>query len=283
VTNLDITALEAWVGRQESREDVISPGPAAGLSATLDYDSPRARVGDPLPPLWHWLYFLPALPASELGEDGHARRGGFLPPVTLPRRMWAGSRIRFESPLSVGEQARKVSTIASINHKQGGAGELVFVTVRHRIYCNDKLAIEEEQDIVYREAATGSSAPKPEPAPEEAQWTRQIAPDPVLLFRYSALTFNSHRIHYDRDYATRVEGYPDLVVQGPLTATLLLDLLHRERPEWQVKAFRFRGMRPLLAGRHLLVQGRCEKDDSVALWALDEGGALAMAATARLG
>ena len=281
MTHLDISALEAWVGRQESREDVISPGPAAGLSATLDYGSPRARVGEPLPPLWHWLYFLPALPASELGEDGHARRGGFLPPVTLPRRMWAGSRIRFESPLRVGDQARRDSTIASVSHKQGSAGDLVFITVRHRIYCNDKLAIEEEQDIVYREAATGNSVPKPKPAPEEAQWTRQIAPDPVLLFRYSALTFNSHRIHYDRDYATKVEGYPDLVVQGPLTATLLLDSLYREWPDAQVEGFRFRGVRPLLEGRPLLLQGR-RNDRSATLWALDGGGALAMKADARL-
>ncbi|MEJ2533815.1 MAG: MaoC family dehydratase N-terminal domain-containing protein [Halioglobus sp.] len=277
----DLNALEAWIGKTESREDLISPAPAAGLSATLDYGTPRASVGDPLPPLWHWLYFHAVPRPSETDRDGHPRRGGFLPPVALPRRMWAGSRIRFESPLRVGDRARRDSAIASISHKQGSAGDLVFVTVRHRIYRGDALAIEEEQDLVYRETATGNATPAPQPAPEEAQWTREITPDPVLLFRYSAFTLNSHRIHYDRDYAMNVEGYQGLVVQGPLTATLLLDSLYREWPDAQVKSFSFRGMRPLLDGRQVLLQGRRD-DTSATLWALDEGGALAMKANARL-
>ena len=277
----DLNALEAWIGRTESREDLISPAPAAGLSATLDYSTPRASVGDPLPPLWHWLYFHAVSRPSDTDRDGHPRRGGFLPPVALPRRMWAGSRIRFESPLRVGDRARRDSAIASISHKQGSAGDLVFVTVRHRIYHGDALAIEEEQDLVYRETAAGNAASAPQPAPAEAQWSREIAPDPVLLFRYSAFTLNSHRIHYDRDYAMKVEGYPGLVVQGPLTATLLLDSLYRQWPDAQVKSFRFRGVRPLLEGRPLLLQGRRD-DTSATLWALDEGGALAMKADARL-
>jgi 3-methylfumaryl-CoA hydratase len=278
---LDVNALQAWVGKTESREDQICPAPAAGLSATLDYDTTRASVGESLPPLWHWLYFHAVPRSSDTDTDGHPRRGDFLPPVALPRRMWAGSRIRFESPLRVGEQARRVSTIASISHKQGSAGDLVFVTIRHRIYRGDALAIEEEQDLVYRELSTGDTAPAPKTAPAEPQWTREIEPDPVLLFRYSAFTLNSHRIHYDRDYATKVEGYPGLVVQGPLTATLLLDSLYREMPAAQVKAFQFRGMRPLLEGRRFLVQGRRD-DSSVTLWALDDGGAMAMKADAQL-
>ena len=277
---VDVSALQAWVGRTESREDLISPAPVAGLSATLDYGAPRAAAGEPLPPLWHWLYFCAMPRPSELDRDGHARRGGFLPPVPLPRRMWAGSRLRFESPLRVGDRARRVSTIASISQKKGSAGELVFVTVRHQVYGNGTLAIEEEQDLVYRE--TGSAERAPKPAPAQAQWTRKIEPDPVLLFRYSALTFNSHRIHYDRDYATRAEGYPGLLVQGPLTATLLLDSLYREWPEGQVTAFSFRGMRPLLEGRHFLVQGRRDDATSASLWALDDGGALAMTAAVQL-
>ncbi len=279
---VDVSALQAWIGRTESREELISPAPVARLSATLDYDAPRATDGEPLPPLWHWLYFHAMPRPSEMDRDGHARRGGFLPPVLLPRRMWAGSRLRFESPLRVGDRARRVSTIASISHKKGSAGALVFVTVRHQVYRNGTLVIEEEQDLVYRETAIGSADPAPKPAPAEAQWTRKIEPDPVLLFRYSALTFNSHRIHYDRDYAARVEGYPGLLVQGPLTATLLLDSLHRERPGGQVTAFSFRGMRPLLEGRHFLVQGRRDDDESASLWALDEGGALAMQADVQL-
>jgi 3-methylfumaryl-CoA hydratase len=181
----------------------------------------------------------------------------------------------------VGDRARRDSTIASVSHKQGSAGDLVFVTVRHRIYHGDALAIEEEQDLVYRETAAGNAASAPQPAPAEAQWSREIAPDPVLLFRYSAFTLNSHRIHYDRDYAMKVEGYPGLVVQGPLTATLLLDSLYRQWPDAQVKSFRFRGVRPLLEGRPLLLQGRRD-DTSATLWALDDGGALAMKADARL-
>ena len=279
---VDADKLQAWVGRAETRDDLISPVPVAALSATLDYGAPCASTGDPLPPLWHWLYFHSMPRPSETDRDGHARRGGFLPPVPLPRRMWAGSRVSFESPLRVGDRARRISTIASISRKEGSAGELVFVTVRHQVYRGEALAIEEEQDLVYREAASGSTTQAPLPAPAEAHWTREIEPDPVLLFRYSALTFNSHRIHYDRDYATKVEGYPGLLVQGPLTATLLLDSLHRECPDAQVNRFQFRGTRPLFEGGALRIQGRRESDHSVSLWALDASGALAMTAEARL-
>ncbi len=278
---VDIEALQRWIGKKETRCDVLSTAPVAALSASLDYEHPRALIGDPLPPCWHWLYFQDAVAASGLGVDGHARRGGFLPPVSLPRRMWAGSRLRFVAPLTVGEAVRRVSTIATITHKQGRNGELVFVTVRHRIFQGENLAIEEEQDLVYREPGAANVVPLPRPAPAVAQWSRDLRPDTVLLFRYGALTFNSHRIHYDRDYATREEGYASLVVQGPLTATLLLDLLHREIPEAEVAAFEFRAIRPLLEGLPLRLQGRRD-DGEVRLWALDASGALAMEAQARL-
>ncbi len=277
---VDIENLRGWVGRQETRTDLISPVPVAGLSATLDYAASRAAPGEPLPPLWHWLYFLPATAASAIASDGHARRGAFLPPVPLPRRMWAGSDIRFMAPLYVGDEVERVSLIEDISLKQGRSGQLVFVTLLHRLARDGQLALEERQHLVYREAGSiDAAAPPAQTAPAPAQWSRVIQPDPVLLFRYSALTFNSHRIHYDLDYATREEGYAGLVVQGPLTATLLMDLLQRELPAVQLKAFRFRGNRPLLAGADLLLQGRRD-GERAELWALDASGAPALTASA---
>ncbi len=285
---IDLEALRGWIGRQETRTDIIAAAPVAGLSATLDYTTPRAAPGEPLQPLWHWLYFLPATAASAIDRDGHARRGGFLPPVPLPRRMWAGSDIRFVAPLYVGDVVERVSLIEDVSHKRGRSGELVFVTVLHRLARGEQLVLEERQHLVYREAGGGEAAVLPtqastqapaQAAPAAAQWSRAIQPDPVLLFRYSALTFNSHRIHYDRDYATGEEGYPGLVVQGPLAATLLVDLLERELPGVQLRSFRFRGNRPLLEGADILLQGRRE-GERAELWALDAGGAPALTASA---
>lgn len=281
MSSIDLPALQAWIGKTETRSDVIAPVPAAGLSATLDGPPSRAGVGEPLPPAWHWLYFLQAAAASEMGVDGHAARGGFLPPVPLQRRMWAGSEIRFDVPLYVGDEVRRESTVTDIAQKQGASGDLVFVTVEHHIYRGDVHAIEERQDLVYRSADGGQSQSAAKPAPAQAQWSMEVRPDPVMLFRYSALTFNSHRIHYDRDYAMREEAYAGLVVQGPLTATLLLELLHRELPDAQLKTFRFRGVKPLLDGQALQLQGRCDAS-LVHLWALDASGALAMEAQAEL-
>jgi 3-methylfumaryl-CoA hydratase len=280
LSGVDIAGLRAWIGRQETRTDVITPAPVAGLSATLDYAAPRGGPGEPLPPLWHWLYFLPATAASDVASDGHARRGHFLPPVPLPRRMWAGSDIRFVAPLRVGDEVERVSTIEDVSHKRGRSGELVFVTVLHRVLRDGQLAIEERQRLVYREADTGGRVAAPSQAPPaQAQWSRTIRPDPVLLFRYSALTFNSHRIHYDRDYAIREEGYAGLVVQGPLTATLLVDLLEREAPGVQLQSFWFRGSRPLLDCAAFQLQGRCDGQQAE-LWALDSSGAPALTAGA---
>jgi len=254
----------------------------------LDDTATPFAVGSVLPPLWHWLYFLPATAASAIDRDGHARRGGFLPPVPLPRRMWAGSDIRFVAPLYVGDVVERVSLIEDVSYKRGRSGELVFVTVLHRLARGEQLVLEERQQLVYREAGGGEAAalsaqaPAPVPAqaaPAAAQWSRAIHPDPVLLFRYSALTFNSHRIHYDREYATREEGYPGLVVQGPLAATLLVDLLERALPGVQLRSFRFRGNRPLLEGADILLQGRRE-GERAELWALDAGGAPALTASA---
>ena len=277
---IDLQHLQQWVGKTEQQTDLITPAPVAALAATLDRDEPPPRNGDPLPPLWHWLYFLPVHRQSQLGPDGHPKRGGFLPPVPLPRRMWAGSQLSFKRALTIGSAIQRVSRILEVKHKSGRSGELVFVTVLHRVLRDGELAVEERQRLVYRDAGAGSGA-APLPAPAPAQFERTIVPDPVLLFRYSALTFNSHRIHYDRDYATAVEGYPGLVVQGPLTATLLLDLLARELPAARLTGFEFRALQPVFAGAALQLQG-CRQGASVALWALDAQGALAMTASATL-
>jgi 3-methylfumaryl-CoA hydratase len=286
MTELDADTLRGWVGKRETRTDVIDARPVALLSATLDRDDPPPHPGDVLPPLWHWLYFLPAYRQSEVGPDGHAKRGGFLPPVPLPRRMWAGSRIEWQRPLSIGDDVSRCSSIVSVVPKHGRSGALVFVVVRHEISTAAGPALVEEHDIVYR----GLASPEGERALAAsgaqsvgaAAWTRRIVPDDVLLFRYSALTFNSHRIHYDRRYVTEVEGYPGLVVHGPLLATLLVDLLRRQHPDAALRRFEFRAMAPLFDVAPFDVCGRPEANGQASLWAQGPDGALAMGATATL-
>jgi 3-methylfumaryl-CoA hydratase len=275
--------LAAWIGRHETVADTISPAPVMALTATLDHPAAPVPHGMALPPLWHWLYFLPMQRQSEIGPDGHARRGGFLPPVPLPRRMWAGSQFEFRSPVRVGDQAARTSTIDDITRKNGRTGPLVFVKVRHELRCNDAPApaLIEFHDIVYREAPSQNDVPPPpQAAPADASWRREVVPSEVLLFRYSALTFNGHRIHYDRRYVTQVEGYPGLVVHGPLIATLLLDLLRRERPDAQVASFRFKAIRPTFDLGAFHVNGQPHADGrTIHLWASDMDGWLTMDAT----
>jgi len=278
----DLNRLQEWVGRTEERADRVTASSLAALSATLDREDPEPLPGSDVPPLWHWLYFNPAVKQSELGPDGHPKRGGFLPPVPLPRRMWAGGRLQFNHPLQVGDEVTRTSRIADVNAKEGRSGTLVFVRVRHEISHARGLALTEEHDIVYRDPPR-SDAPSsaPQPAPRQFDFAREVVPDPVLLFRYSALTFNGHRIHYDRDYVTRVEGYPGLIVHGPLIATLLLDLARRNVPHARVRRFAFRAVRPLFDIYRFTVCGR-HREGRVALWARDHEGALAMDATAEL-
>ena len=269
----------AWVGRRESREDLVTAAPLAMLDATLDREPVAHGPGASVPPCWHWLYFLPAARASEIGVDGHPRRGGFLPPVELPRRMWAGGRLTFERPLGVGEIARRDSTIVSVERKAGKSGELVFVLVRHEIFGPDGRAVIEEHDIVYRPApAPGAAPPTPQPAPADARWSFAVEADAVMLFRYSALTFNGHRIHYDKDYALNEEHYPGLVVHGPLLATWLLELPRRVLPARKVAAFSFRALAPVFGPTRFTVNGKPE-DGGIALWIADAAGTLAMTAT----
>jgi 3-methylfumaryl-CoA hydratase len=278
----DIAHLKSWVGRTQTLEDIIAVDRVAAMAATLDLDRAPA-AGEALPAGWHWLYFNGAARESELGPDGHPRRGGFLPPVPLPRRMWAGGRITVSGVLPVGTPARRTSRILSVEAKSGRSGDLVFVTVRHEIAGGQEPALEEEHDIVYRAApAPGAPAPKPEPAPSGAAWRREIRPDPVLLFRYSALTFNGHRIHYDQPYVTKVEGYPGLIVHGPLIATLLLDLVAREG-KGRLQRFAFRAKSPLFDTAPFHVNGLPGADGrEVRLWAEGPDGTLAMEATATL-
>jgi 3-methylfumaryl-CoA hydratase len=258
--------------------------PVAALAATLDRDDPEPRDGDVLPPLWHWLYFLPIARQSQLGPDGHPKRGGFLPPVPLPRRMWAGSRMEFLRPLRVGDAIERISTVESVDAKQGKSGELVFVVVRHEIAANGIAAIREWHDIVYRDPPKpGEPAPPGKPAPRDAAWRREVVPDDVLLFRYSALTFNGHRIHYDRRYVTTEEGYPGLVVHGPLLATLLIGLVRDHVPGADVAAFTFRAVRPIFDVTPFAVCGAPQPESrDVRLWAQGADGNFAMEATATL-
>jgi 3-methylfumaryl-CoA hydratase len=268
--------LKAWTGRTETAQDVVTAAPLRMLRATLDL--PPDPVPDTLPPLWHWLYFLPSARQGELGPDGHPRRGGFLPPVPLPRRMWAGGQLEFFDPLRVGDTIARTSTIEDVKVKSGRSGELCFVRVRHEVSSLRGPALREFHDIVYR----------PEPAPDAvapaydmaaaAQWREPIVPDDVLLFRYSALTFNGHRIHYDRRYVTQVEGYPGLIVHGPLMATLLAGSAGRQFAGRQAASFTFRALKPVFDLQPFDVCGARQGPDAADLWIHDAAGHKAMTA-----
>jgi len=275
----DLDRLRSWVGRKESVEDEITAWPTKAMTATLDRSDPVPARGEPIPLGWHWYYFLEAMPASQLAHDGHAKRGGFLPPVPLPRRMWAGGRFEFRRPLRMGESARRDSEILSVEPKRGKSGDLVFVTVRHTIIGSGDVTAIEDHDIVYREAAKpGEQQPAGKPTSERPAWSRSLIGDPVLLFRYSALIFNAHRIHYDLPYVTAEEHYAGLIVHGPLQATLLLDLCrrHSARP---VRSFDYRATYPLIHTETFTVNGRPSADGSSAeVWTANANGWIAMRA-----
>jgi 3-methylfumaryl-CoA hydratase len=274
---VDIDRLRGWIGGTDVLEDIAAAAPLAGLAALLDHETPPWPK-DEVPPLGHWLYFLPRARQSEIDVDGHPRRGGFLPPIDLPRRMFAGAVITFHAPIAIGAKIERVSTILDVTEKRGSSGRLVFVKLRHEVSTGGVLAVSEEQDIVYREAAKAvASLPKPEGSPRPSEQVRRITPDPTQLFRFSALTFNAHRIHYDRDYARDVEFYPGLVVQGPYIATLLMDHLLRHAPAVRLHAFRFRARSPLFDTAPFDVcLGR--KDGGYDLCAIDADGREAMTA-----
>ncbi|KOX66707.1 transposase [Pseudomonas psychrophila] len=261
-------ALSAWVGRTEEIHDHLSLNLVTRIAATLGEQAPRA--GEPLPELWQWCFFQPAVEGSGLGGDGHPARGGFLPPADNRNRMWAGGRIEFHTPLKVGAQATRVSTIIDVLQKHGKTGALLFVTVQHDYLQDGQLAIREEQDIVYREPTPPKLA-SGEPLPEGA-WQESVTPTPTLLFRYSAVTFNGHRIHYDWPYATETEGYPGLVVHGPLMATLSLRAFCRANPAARLRRFTYRGVRPLIAPHPFEVSGRVVAAGKAELWVGNDEG-----------
>jgi 3-methylfumaryl-CoA hydratase len=280
-----IAHLRSWQGRSETHRDQITAAPLRGLSATLDRNDPLQGTGSEVPPLWHWIYFLPQAPQSQIGADGHPLRGGFLPPVPLPRRMWAGGRLQWEgNVLVVGDAAEKTSRIASVKHKSGRTGDLLFVEVEHAFSNAQGLCLTETHDIVYREAAVPGAPEVPPTAAETgAPWQREFVPNPVSLFRYSALTFNGHRIHYDRSYVTQEEGYPGLIVHGPFIATLLVDLLRRQVPEARLASFQFRAVRPTFDLHPFHLNGRPSADGkTIDLWSCDHEGWLTMQAQATL-
>jgi 3-methylfumaryl-CoA hydratase len=277
------TDYRAWIGRTERQSDPLAFVQAQAAQAMLDDPAPAIVDGDALPLPWHWFHFLPRAPQAALDTDGHPRRGGFLPPIPYPRRMFAGARMRVHRPLRVGTPAEREGTIRDVVLKAGKTGPLAFVTVAYRFLQDGALCLEEEQDIVYREPGARVTAPQPVPLPAlpEGRWSRTVQPDSRLLFRFSALTFNAHRIHYDRAYANEVEGYPGLVVHGPLTAVLLLQLVRQSTPRPLV-GFSFRGVAPIfdLAPIRLVAE---PQGDTVALEAQVADGSVALAATATLG
>lgn len=244
---MDDATLKTWIGQTETRLDRTSEAPLERLAALLDYASPPWVAGE-VPPLGHWLNFLPQERQSDIDHDGHAKRGSFLPPITLPRRMWAGSRLSFETPIRIGSDIKRRSEIIDVTPKAGASGNMILVKVRHEIFSDNVRTIVEEHDIVYRDAPTGTplaaSGLKYAEGPSPAAIIRSVKPDPVQLFRFSALTFNGHRIHYDRDYA-REEGYPGLIVHGPLIAVLLMDHYRRHFPFARVTKFNIRFQNPL--------------------------------------
>lgn len=276
--------FKSWIGNTETRYSTLTRYPMDALAATLDRSGPANKQGDLIPSLWHWLYFLDTAPQASLAADGHVEKGRFLPAIRLPRRMWAGSRVQFVQPLRIGEQAERKSVIKDIQCKQGTSGELAFVTVEHTISGPSGIALLEQQDIVYREPAKPQTGPPAvKPAPDTADFSKTLVADPVLLFRYSALTFNAHRIHYDRDFARSSEGYPGLVVHGPLLATLMLELLSCSLPGILLSEFRFRAMHPIFDREPFTVC--CNQPDSTAavqLWVMNQAGGLCMQGAAQV-
>ena len=272
---------QAWIGKRSSTNALVTAYQADALTATLDRDDPPYKEGDVIPPGWHLFYIREVVKLRDTAEDGHPKRGDFLPPIDLPRRMWAGTKATYHKPIHVGENISNVTTIESVTPKVGKTGQLVFLKLKNEISGENGIATTELQDVVYREEARpGAAAPEPPPPPGEALWRRTIHPSSVLLFRYSALTMNSHRIHYDRTYVTEVEKYPGLLVHGPLTFTLLLDLFRREHADKILKSFSVRAVSPIYDTHDFVVEGAPDGESDSTLWALNHEGRLAMSAKA---
>lgn len=258
---------EEWRPETATVREVISPAPSHGLAGVFDQPSPVREDGDPLPPLWHWLHFMKWPAESELGEDGHPKRSPLMPEYPRRRRMFAGGRITQHAPLRVGAEVTRTARVANVQFKEGRSGPMLFVTAEYRLTSGDELLVEEEQDIVFRQDPEETPPVRQAPHPAEAgraepdpaaDWSWSLDPGPAMLFRFSALTFNPHRIHYDQPYVTGVEGFPGLVVHGPLTALALAELPRRAGEA--VRTFSFRARRPMHAGEHIVYEGRRDGD-----------------------
>jgi 3-methylfumaryl-CoA hydratase len=278
---LPLEALKDWVGRKDTATDTACAWPVAAMQATLDLRERAPEEGDEVPAGWHWLFLLETAPASKLGHEGHTKLGGFLPPVPLPRRMWAGGRLEFLRPLYIGDALRRDSEVIAVEPKTGRSGDLVFVTVRHTITASREIAVVEEHDIVYREAARADEPPPAgRPAPTAAAWRHELVPDAVMLFRFSALIFNAHRIHYDADYTRNEAHYPALVVHGPLQTLSMLELCRRHAGS-PVKRLEYRALHPVFMGETLRVCGEPAQGGARAeLWTANGAGHYAMRGTA---
>jgi len=275
--------LEEWIGREEKTHDEVTAPAVRRFAALLDLSPDDYRRGTTIPGPWYVVLFGPEARQSSLGPDGHPAKGQFLPPVPLPRRMFAGRRVWFHAPLTIGDEVSRVSRIQAITPKQGRSGAMCFVTVRHEITGPRGLAVVEEQDLVYREtspaAPAGASASAPQP--DTPEWTRAVTPDPTMVFRYSAITFNAHRIHYDAAYTREKEGYPDLVVNGGLTTSLLWEFA-AVQTGMAIKSSASRNVRALFVNRPLTLCGRRAGAERVRVWALDADGELALDAELEL-
>jgi 3-methylfumaryl-CoA hydratase len=278
---LDLDHLRQWVGRTSEASDIVTAQLVKGLRATLFQEIGEPKAGDAAPFTVHWCLAQPVFPMSMLGPDGHPSRGGFLPPVPLPRRMWAGGELEFLDSLRVGDEAMRTSRIADVTVKSGSTGTLCFVAVEHLVSTARGTAIRERQDIVYREmGGTQPMAPaKPAPSPRLAQHRETHMADAVLLFRYSALTFNGHRIHYDRDYVTRIEGYPGLIFHGPLQAAFIVELAAKLRGGKPPKKLSYRGVQPLFEGGEFSINAN-DNGGAMELWAANAEGQPTMKGTA---
>jgi len=276
--------FQDWLGRSQEAFDTITASPLGRYNATLNRDDPVPKQGDSLRPGAHWLYFLPTTRQSELGDNGNPQVGDFLPPIDLPRRMWAGGKLTFHQPLKIGERAKNISTIASITPKEGRSGKLTFVTVRYDYHGENGLALSEDHNIVYREAAkpgASKAAAIPQAAPDNPVWHQGIQPDPRLLFRFSALMFNAARIHFDHEYVTKTEGYPGLIVNARMVVILLLELCGNENPNKTMTSYSYRCLSPLFCDSPFSVNGVPESDGTSAkLWAANDQGGLSLDATA---
>jgi 3-methylfumaryl-CoA hydratase len=285
-TQLSFENLKSQIGSHLVSSDSVTAGPANLLRLVFGRTEPEFQVGDPLPPGWHGLYFLPRFGPDELRPDGTPRDAGVIPSMPLPRRMFAGERLRFHRPIRIGDVVRCESELADIATKTGATGTLVFAMVRNRFSNSEGLALEEERRTVFREEVKPGAqnvAPRREEAPTDVPWHRRVTPDPVLLFRFSALTFNSHRIHYDRPWAVEVEGYPGLVVHGPLTSTLLIDFARDHSPGRTFVSYTTQARAPLFDTAPFELRGRPTADGrGCELWAVTPEGTVAMSAQAEL-